>query len=132
MASIAEFIDRAGVSMTCKRVDRNPNMPDADMNHYLCVLQRGQRGVDYAQMRVYFSMGVAHKKPPTVANVLDCLASDASCANETFEQWCAEFGYDADSRSAERTYNAVRKQTASLRAFLGSDTDALIYETDRQ
>jgi len=73
-------------------------------------------------MTVPFSMGDGYNgAKPTVDTVLDCLASDASGADETFEYWCGNFGYDTDSRRAEKTYKAVQRQTAKLRAFLGED-----------
>jgi len=43
-------------------------------------------------------------KAPTAYDVLTCLQKyDVG----TFEDFCSEFGYDNDSRQAEKTYNAV-------------------------
>ena len=69
-------------------------------------------------MTVYFSQGPAISGEPTTEDVLDCLALDASGA-DSFEDWCAEYGYDTDSRKAEHIYNTVRKQTEELASFLG-------------
>jgi hypothetical protein len=71
-------------------------------------------------------------EPPTVAEVLDNLASGASSADQSFEDWCSDFGYDTDSRKAERTYSAVREQTFSLRKLLGHrDFEALLQNVER-
>lgn len=71
-------------------------------------------------------------EPPTVAEVLDCLASDASGADQSFEDWCSDLGYDTDSRSAERTYNAVRQEMYDLRKLLGTaDFETLLYSVER-
>lgn len=44
---------------------------------------------------------------PTAYDVLTCLTkSDPG----TFENFCSEYGYDTDSRSAVRTYKSVRKE----------------------
>lgn len=41
---------------------------------------------------------------PALADVLYCLLSDGEATEYGFEEWCANFGYDADSRKAEKTY----------------------------
>jgi hypothetical protein len=77
-------------------------------------------------------MAWTEPEPPTAAEVLDSLASDASGADQNFEDWCADFGYDTDSRKAERTYNAVREQTFSLRKLLGHrDFETLLSDVER-
>jgi hypothetical protein len=49
---------------------------------------------DGRQMRVYFSQGSAHTAPPTLDDVLDCLASDAAGIENArgFDDWCSEYG----------------------------------------
>jgi len=44
---------------------------------------------------------------PTMYDVLTCLTKYDP---ETFENFCSEYGYDEDSRTAERTYKAVCKE----------------------
>lgn len=49
----------------------------------------------------------AGSKKPTAYDLLACLQkSDPG----SFENFCGDFGYDTDSRKAERTYNAVCKE----------------------
>lgn len=48
----------------------------------------------------------AKPTPPTSADVVSCLVSDARSAEETFESWCADMGADTDSRKAFATYQA--------------------------
>lgn len=50
-------------------------------------------------------------KEPTLYDVLTCLTKYDP---ETFENFCSEYGYDTDSRSAERTYKAVCKEWAAV------------------
>lgn len=58
--------------------------------------------------------------PPVAASVLHCLCSDADAENhDTFEEWASEFGYDPDSRSAEKTYQACLENARKLRRALG-------------
>lgn len=60
-------------------------------------------------------------KPFEPSQILDCLFSDASAANETFESWASDLGYDPDSRKALDTYLACQKNGIALRKLLGSD-----------
>lgn len=110
------FAQEHGIHATAIGADRNPNMDDAspDSRHWKVTLRRG-----VARLTVPFTQGAAHTKPPTAMDVLGCLASDASGAGESFEEWCSNFGYDADSRKAKRTYDAVKSQTSKLKTFLG-------------
>jgi hypothetical protein len=63
-------------------------------------------------------------KPPDAADVLSCLCLDATSADRvTFEDWCSDFGYDTDSRKAEKIYLACVETNAKLHAFLGEDFD---------
>lgn len=116
--------------MNCEWADSNPYNPDwKDASHYKCVLNAGRK-----QMTTYFSMGLAHTKEPEVQDVLDCLASDsASVENkDNFESWASEFGYDIDSRKAERIYIACERQARKLKQFLGEDKYyELLWEVER-
>jgi hypothetical protein len=72
-------------------------------------------------MTTEYHMGRAHMHEPEVADVLGCLLSDASGADETsFEDWASGYGYDSDSRKAERMYGECRKTAVRLRKFLGT------------
>lgn len=128
----SEFAAKAGLSFSAAPADDNPHMTDASlgMRHWLCILRRKGKET----MRVPFSQGSAYKDPPTVADVLWCLASDATswedCAG-SFESWAEEFGYDTDSRRGEQTFKAVRRQSRALRTLLGDDLyNELLYETE--
>lgn len=128
--TLEQFIKSAGISMTAERTDRNPNMDDsANMDHWRVVLKAGR-----SRLTTYFSMGYGyHGKAPKASEVLSCLASDASSADESFEDWCANYDFDTDSRKAERTYRAVQSSTAKLRKFLGESVfDTLLYHTEQE
>lgn len=64
--------------------------------------------------------------PPHAADVLHSLILDSSAAEQTFADWCADFGYDTDSRKALATYEASQQNTDKLRrVFDGTAIDAL-------
>lgn len=57
-------------------------------------------------------------KHPSAYDVLACLQKYEV---GTFENFCADFGYDTDSRKAVRTYKAVRKEWNNLRKLFTDD-----------
>ena len=52
---------------------------------------------------------------PQLADVLYSLVSDSQCANDTFADFCADLGYDTDSRKALETYLACQESGTKLR-----------------
>lgn len=54
------------------------------------------------------------KKAEAVPSVYDVLACLTKYDPGTFENFCWEFGYDEDSRTAERIYFAVQKEYSQL------------------
>lgn len=56
---------------------------------------------------------------PSLETVLESLSLDASCADQTFHDWCADMGYDTDSRKALDTYMVCQQIATDLRALLG-------------
>ena len=131
MQTLDSIIRELGITATAEWTDRNPNMDVEDMDHWKVTLRRKN---PRRQMTVYFSMGYGHNgSEPTVEDVIDCLASDASGYDNArgFEDWAGDYGYDADSRKAERIYRAVERDAARLHRFLGVDYDRVLYDTER-
>lgn len=54
-------------------------------------------------------------KPPTNADIMYSLLSDAWAADESFNSWCEEFGYDPDSMRAFKTYQTCCEEGVNLR-----------------
>jgi hypothetical protein len=60
--------------------------------------------------------------PPELADVLHSLLLDAEAIDAGgFEEWAGDFGYEVDSREAERIYKACVEVGLKLRAALGDD-----------
>jgi len=51
---------------------------------------------------------------PHVAGVLYSLINDSNAIQYTFEEWADCYGYDTDSRKAEKTYYACRENGEKL------------------
>ncbi len=49
------------------------------------------------------------------------LLTDYDSADCSFEEFCGEYGYDTDSRRAERIHRAVQEQARQMRRLLGDD-----------
>lgn len=130
-----QFAARHHITMTSERTADNPLMDHAqDMDHWKCRLVR--RATDRRHsLTIVFSMGYGHRgKAPKVADVLECLSSDASTVINagSFEDWASELGYDSDSRKAQRTFDQTDRQTTKLRRFLGESIFEQLLRVDGQ
>lgn len=78
-------------------------------------------------MTVPFRMGTGlGGKTPTVGEVLASLRYDAQAGQGSFDDFCSELGYDADSREAERVYKACIAIRGKMERVFGDDFDALM------
>lgn len=122
------FAARHGITAEIEPADSNPWMqPDAtaddvawhrSANHYKITLKRAGK-----RLTTYFSTGSGWTEDPGMKDLLHSLSMDAAGVenNPTFEEWASEYGFDPDSRKAERGYNLTKKIAASLKKFLGDD-----------
>ena len=125
------FLTQHRITMTTHSVRENPFMDNSQsMNHWKCRLRCGRNS-----MTVYFSKGYGHRgAEPTLPEVLDCLASDAADYDNasSFDEWCDQYGFDADSRKVEKTWKTIGKQRDNLERLLGpSAYEALLNDTER-
>jgi hypothetical protein len=77
-----------------------------------------------AECGVYISIlrGRVSIPAPLLRDVLHCLVSDASVLDYScFEEWASDFGYDADSREAERVYKECLALALKLRQLIDID-----------
>ena len=56
---------------------------------------------------------------PTPADILNCLASDASAYENAkdFEEWASEYGYDTDSRKPKKIYKVVKTAGRAIETY---------------
>lgn len=132
--NLQDFIEEYGIEFeTCEKVDENPNMGDFEGDHWRVVLKRR---FDNDTFETFFSMGYGHSGvEPTVVDILDCAASDASGVDNatSFEDWCSEYGYDEDSRKIHKTYTACCEQKEKLSVFLGEEAfETLLWNIERE
>ena len=81
------------------------------------------------EMTGVFYDSLAHtqqNKKPNNYDILSCVSAEY-IDNETFEDFCDEFGYDTDSRTALEIYLECQKQSQNLRRiFTQKQLDKLL------
>ena len=84
---------------------------DAIGKHHYYIMNKQTR-------ELYFKANPDYSEPNEYS-VLACLAK---CDPIDFENFCGEFGYDTDSKRAEKTYKAVRNEYQNV-CMLWSDSE---------
>lgn len=124
------FVKKNKIGISVEWVDENKNAPDwKDANHFKVTLRHAGK-----QLTTYFSQGYGISGEPTAESVLNALASDSAGVENarSFEDWAYEYGYDIDSRKAEKLYKVCERQADKLKKFLGDDLyEALLWDTER-
>lgn len=94
---------------------------------YAVTLRMGTR-----KLAVPFGMGIGLQRDPDVMDVLSCLISDASSAEnaDSYHEWCHELGMDPADNANRRTYGAILTNTSKLKKFLGDKYHAYLSETE--
>ena len=70
-------------------------------------------------MRVFRDLASLSKPKPN--DLIACLMLDANGADQAFEQWAADLGYDSDSRKAEAIFNACKDTARKLAVILSPE-----------
>lgn len=126
--TLPELIEAAQLTITAERIparlDRIAGDWDKHASHWIVTIGREGRGHRKPVITQY-SMGSAHKGTPTLPNVVHSLMRDAECANDTFADFCANCGYDTDSRRALDVYLACQGIGVKMRRLLGSEYEAI-------
>jgi hypothetical protein len=70
-----------------------------------------------------FWTGTGWTSEPETFDALHCILSDASGFENSsgFEDWASDYGYDTDSRKAERIYRSVEVVYTNVKRLLGDD-----------
>lgn len=96
-------------------------------NHFKITLQRGKRSYTFDFWDSIYNTEKSIKESkdflfdkffPREYDILACMQK-YDCG--TFENFCAEFGYDTDSRKAEKIYNACVKEFTALQTLYNDE-----------
>lgn len=72
------------------------------------------------RMTIPYFTGMAIDKPK-LDDVLYSLLLDSTAIEYSFDEWCGEFGYDTDSRKAEKLYKECLKVSEKFHKLLGEE-----------
>lgn len=118
------FLAKTGTKFSCKYLKNAKYFPDDKgcRDVYTITLTKGKREYVFT-----FGQSIANTglKEPTAYDVLSTITKNNP---GTFDDFCSEYGYDTDSRTAERVYNAVREEWLNVKALFTDDEIATLQE----
>ena len=113
------FAAKTGTKLAILSSDYKP-MWNEKQSRYVFKCKLSRKGKSYT---FEFGQSLAEgSEEPTMYDVLACMTKhDVG----SFEDFCSEFGYSEDSRTAERTYKAVCKEFAAVERLFSDVIDQL-------
>jgi hypothetical protein len=84
--------------------------------HYKITVKRdsSRRMFDYYSSINDYQNGKKELEENDLKFALECILSDAIAGLDTFSNFCSEFGYDENSRNAEKVWKACKRSSAKL------------------
>lgn len=126
-AQAREFLDRFGLTMEIASRSFEPPewYEDGPIgNRYFVVIGRlGRRSGKTKRLGFLFWGSAADKdanRPPGAYDVLACVSGDIG-TQEKFEDFCADMGYNADSRKAEATWKRCLMFSRKVHGFFDDE-----------
>lgn len=116
-----EFLSRHGLKLRITLSDSKPAPWEDDKGyrpHYRVTLSGAGRRMTF-DFWGSLNDGAAGTHPSEYS-VLACISSDLGCP-ESFDDFCAEYGYEEDSRKALQTFRRADRFARRLRDFLTSE-----------
>ena len=119
----ADFLAKYGITFSFKLANKKlptwAESKERQNNHFTVTFKRGDKKLsfDFFGSQNDYRNG---KQEIDAYSVLACCSSDYYCP-ETVEDFCGEFGYDEDSRKAEKLHKACLKQSKKLQAFFSGE-----------
>lgn len=128
---VTTLLSKSGIYFSCSYVGESNNALGSEqtMDHWSCDFADQVGNVETFD---YYT-GLGHRvsgapTAPTPAAVLNGLFLDAAALAISFDGWCAEYGYDTDSRKALRTYQACRTNDKKLSRVIPEPVRAQLQE----
>lgn len=115
-----DFARRNGVKMYCLAQDYDYYFPDDREERWIYKMQLVRGNKSYT-----FEFGQSITAGDQIPTYYDVLAALTKYDPYTFENFCAEYGYDEDSRRAYSTYQAVKKEYEAVERLFGDVMDEL-------
>ena len=103
-----------------KKANWSDKMPENWNNHLVTVTNTDNK----QRCTFEFWASIAEPELKTeyeVLNAFNCFVGDALSGKMDFNEFCSEFGYDNDSRTAERTWKACKRSATKLERVYDGD-----------
>lgn len=111
------FLEATDTTMTVRRVDTAKYFHDDKEEHDIYEITITRHGLAPYTFRFGQSLAkTGSGQEPSKYEVLSCLTKRDP---EKFNDFCAEYGYDTDSRQAYRLWQACRKEWRQVRRLFG-------------
>ncbi len=116
----SQFAQKHGIKLVINSSEYRPYFADDKESRYVfnCTLTRNKK-------RYTFDFGQSIFSGNTEPNIYDVLTCMQKYDVGSFEDFCGEFGYSEDSRSAERIYKAVCKEYEAVNRLFGDIIEEL-------
>lgn len=114
-----EITESMGIEFTARLID-NDFYFDGDKetrNIYQVIFTKHGKGLPRPKLSLRFGQSIVNTEKRISPTRYDVLACITKYDPGTFADFCSEFGYDQDSRSAKKTYKAVRKEWEKVSSF---------------
>jgi hypothetical protein len=112
---LAELCAELGITASVRELDGDlTTFPDWAKQGWSIVLKYNKKR---AQFRFY---GGGASKTPTASDLVWAVAIDSEAVDESFSDWCANFGYTTDSITARSTYKACQRNGERLIKLIGN------------
>lgn len=115
-----EFAERNGVKLYVLSKGYGRYFPDDRYSRWVYKMRLERNGESYM-----FTFGQSIEARDTVPSYYDVLASLTKSDPYDFDNFCDEYGYNRDSRSAYKTYQAVQKEYNAVERLFGDVMDEL-------
>lgn len=119
-AQAEQFAKKHGIKLNVLNEEVRPYFPEDKKARSVFKLKLTRKGKSYT---FEFGQSIVNAGiEPTMYDVLTCLTKYEP---GTFENFCWDYGYDTDNRTAERTYKVVCKEWKAVERLFGDILEEL-------
>jgi len=115
-----DFLNSVNGKITVKYSHYGKHFADDKTERHIFIFRISRNGKSYTAK---FGQSIAAgANEPTAYDILSCLTKYEP---GTFENFCSDYGYNSDSRAAEKIYKAVKKEFAGVERVFGDVLEQL-------
>jgi hypothetical protein len=129
-----DFMKKTGATMETKLLgnfpyfdgDKEPrDVYQITITRQIAPTKEGNNSATKIRYSFRFGQSISESKKRKAPTSYDILACVQKSDPGTFSDFCGDFGYDEDSRKAEKTYFAVQKEWKGIESIFGDVIEEL-------